>query len=85
MVYLLKIDDKVKKDLREIDKKWQIKILQALKSTLTNSPQQGKRLAGILSKYHRLRVGDYRIIYQILEKEVVVEVIKIKHRSKIYK
>ena len=82
--YTLQIDDKVIKDLKKIDKTWQKRILGKIKTVLVNDPHSGKKLVGNLSPFYRLRVGDYRIIYAILEDIVAVEVIKIKHRKDIY-
>ena len=82
--YTLQIDDKVIKDLKKIDKTWQKRILVKIKTILVNDPHSGKKLVGNLSPFYRLRVGDYRIIYTILEDIVAVEVIKIKHRKDIY-
>ncbi len=42
-----------------------------------------KKLAG--QPYFRLRVGDYRVIFAISKKELIILVIKIAHRKKIYK
>ena len=83
-IYKIIIDDKIIKDLKKIDKPWQKKIIQKLETTLTKEPYSGKKLVGNLSDYFRLRVGDYRIIYEILDNIVTVEVIKIKHRKHIY-
>ncbi len=33
----------------------------------------------------RIRIGDYRVIYEILDKELLVLVIKVAHRRDIYK
>lgn len=33
----------------------------------------------------RVRVGDYRVIYQIQKKEVVVLVVKVAHRREVYR
>ncbi len=82
--YTLKIDDKVIKDLKKIDKTWQKRILTKMKTTLTDDPYSGKKLVGNLSPFWRLRVGDYRIIYAIEEEIVTVEVVKVKHRKEVY-
>ena len=84
LAYTLQIDDKVLKDLKKIDKTWQKRILSKIKSVLTEDPHSGKKLVGDLSSFYRLRVGDYRIIYAIIEETVVVEVIKIRHRKNVY-
>ena len=82
--YTLQIDDKIIKDLKKIDKTWQKRILTKIKTVLINDPHSGKKLIGNLSPFYRLRVGDYRIIYTVLEDIVTIELIKIKHRKDIY-
>ena len=34
---------------------------------------------------HRIRVGDYRVLYEVYDTEIVVEVIKIGHRRDVYR
>lgn len=82
--YILKIDDNVIKDLKKIDKTWQKRILTKIKTTLAEDPYSGKKLVGNLSPFWRLRVGDYRVIYNIEEEIVTVEVVKVKHRKEVY-
>lgn len=38
-----------------------------------------------LKNHYRLRVGDWRIIYEIISKKVTIYVIKIGHRKEVYK
>lgn len=85
MAYKLLFDDKVAKDLKNIDKHWQKKILEAIKTKLLENPYIGKKLVGDLSSYYRYRVNDYRVIYEILEDEIILVIIKIKHRKEVYK
>ena len=85
MAYKLLFDDKVTKDLKNVDKSWQKKILEAIKTKLIEDPYIGKKLVGDLSSYYRYRVNDYRVIYEILEDEIILVVIKIKHRKDVYK
>ncbi len=85
MAYKLLFDDKVAKDLKNIDKHCQKKILEAIKTKLLKNPYIGKKLVGDLSSYYRYRVNDYRVVYEILENEVILVIIKIKHRKEVYK
>ncbi len=85
MAYKLLFDDKVTKDLKNIDKSWQKKILEAIKTKLLENPYIGKKLVGDLSSYYRYRVNDYRVIYEIIEDEIILVIIKIKHRKDVYK
>ena len=84
-MYKLLIDDKVVKDLRKIDHTWRVIILIVIKTKLIKNPYLGKKLVGDLSPYYRLRVGDYRVLYEIIENEVMVIVVKVKHRKNVYK
>ena len=43
------------------------------------------RLKGPLAGYYRFRVGDYRVIYQVLHGSREVTVIYIRHRSVAYR
>ena len=51
---------------------------------LSQVPHTGKALKGELNGYWSFRVGVYRIIYAIRNKEVVVEVLRIHHRKEVY-
>ena len=67
-----------KADFNTIDRSHQKRILKAIRKKLTLDPKAyGKALIGPLKGYWRLRVDDYRVIYSILEKQIIVKVIKI--------
>jgi len=53
-------------------------------SLLREHPELGKPLVGKLSGWWSLRIGDYRVIYQIKHNELIVVVIRIGHRKNIY-
>ncbi len=58
-------------------------IIKSLKK-LEHSPYIGKKLRGFDSLY-RIRVGKFRIIYKIDEKEKVIYIVLIDKRSRVYK
>ncbi|WOC53202.1 toxin-antitoxin system, toxin component, RelE family (plasmid) [Bergeyella porcorum] len=41
------------------------------------------KLVGI--EAYRIRIGDYRVIYEITESQITIDVIKINHRKEVYK
>ena len=47
-------------------------------------PNGCKKLKGVKNSY-RIRVGDYRIIYKIVDNLLVIEIVAIGHRKDIYK
>ncbi|MEW6686942.1 MAG: type II toxin-antitoxin system RelE/ParE family toxin [Candidatus Edwardsbacteria bacterium] len=84
---LFKIDPKrsFEHDLRKIDRKFIPKILEAIESLSENPfPVQSRKMKGSESSY-RLRVGDYRVIYQIDTEKKIVTVYYARHRKDIYK
>ena len=67
------------------DKKEFARIKKAI-DRLTHEPQQiGSKLTDPLSKYWRVRVGDYRVIYTIQNEIVTVTVVYAGHRKEVYK
>ena len=73
------------KDLRGIDKQWIPKVFAALESLEAEPRPSGcKKLVGSHHTY-RIRVGDYRVIYDIQDDVLVVLVIKIRHRKDVYR
>lgn len=61
-----------------------IKYLRKLEST-PNPREQGKSLKGALRELWRYRVGDYRILCEIKENELIILTLKIGHRKDIYR
>ncbi|WGV26103.1 type II toxin-antitoxin system RelE family toxin [Halotia branconii] len=47
-------------------------------------PDKVKKIKGNENSY-RIRVGDYRIIYEIYDDILLISVVRVGHRSKIYK
>jgi mRNA interferase RelE/StbE len=60
--------------------------LSAAIDTLADNPRpQGvQKLAGGGNEY-RIREGDYRVVYEIRDKTLVIVVIKLGHRKDIYR
>ena len=52
---------------------------------LGRDPFQGKRLTGDLKGRYSYRIGTYRIVYLIRQRELLVLVIDIGHRRDIYR
>jgi len=85
MRYLLRIHARVEDDLAHLHSDIQRRLLAAI-HTLSENPRPAGavRLSAEPATY-RIRVGDYRIIYAIIEQQLVVLIIAAGHRSDIYK
>ena len=81
VVYL----DQVEEDLKGLDKAVARKILHRIETYLAQDPRElGKPLKGEFQGYWRYRWGDYRVIYKISEKEILIIVLRIGNRKDIY-
>lgn len=69
--------------LRKLDTNVQKRIINKLKELKVN-PRLGKPLTANLAGSWSLRVGNYRAIYTIKDSELIVLVLDIGHRKKIY-
>ncbi len=47
-------------------------------------PQGCRKLKGIAETY-RIRVGDYRILYEVVERCLVIQIVRVKHRKDAYR
>lgn len=78
----------ISEDFKSIDPHSQRLILREIRKKLAVDPKAyGNSLTGEFKGYWKLRVGDFRVIYKIKEKEIVVLVIKVGARrdQKVYK
>ncbi len=76
------------KQFNKIDKSQQIMLYSYIEKNLegTSNPRNyGVPLKGSLNSYWRYRVGDYRIIADIIDLEVKIIIIEVGHRKDIYK
>ena len=72
-----------RKDLPKLSAEIRRRIREAIEQKLVFSPQQyGEPLRRTLKGYWKLRVGDYRVIYKVDGKTVIV--FRIGHRREVY-
>ncbi len=85
MVYKVSYIDSIEEDLKKLDKAIVKKILNRIESYLARDPKGlGKPLKGDFQGYWRYRWGDYRVIYKISEKEILIFILRISHRKEVY-
>ena len=87
-MYELKFSKNAFKQLEKLDKSIQKLILTWIAKNLKNcdNPRaKGKGLTADKSGEWRYRIGDYRLICQIKDEELIILALSIGHRSRIYK
>ena len=83
MTYKITFSDFKDKKLDKLSKEIQKRIISTLKRCKIRPYPHVKKLVG--SKYFRLRVGDYRVILDIIDNKLIIHVIELGHRKNIYK
>ncbi len=71
------------KDLKKIDKKTQKRLLLKIKEYSKNPFNYCIKLTSPIIGTYRYRIGDYRVIFDIEGKEIII--LRIGHRKEIYK
>lgn len=82
--YAIRIKRSATRDLRQIGRQDRERIVHAI-DCLGEQPHAGYPLKGALRGLRRIRVGDYRVIYEVLGNELVVLVIRVAHRREAYR
>ncbi len=82
--YELVFKKSVAKDLRGIPKRDVTRILNRIEA-LRDDPRGEGCIKLSAQERYRIRQGVYRIVYEIQENELVIMVVKLAHRSAVYK
>jgi len=83
ILYTITFKKSVFKDLRKIPKRDVARITDQINALVADPRAEGCAMLSAQELY-RVRVGLYRIIYEIPDKQFVVQVIKVGHRSSVY-
>ena len=85
MAYRVEIKASAVKEIVALPKRDQRRVVSAI-AALSDDPRPDgvRKLTGSEDAY-RVRVGDYRIIYQVLDKVLIVHVIRVGHRRDVYR
>ena len=81
MRYKIEFKPKAIKDLQQLSVDMRERIIKKIEAMQDNLQGDVKRLTNFTPEY-RLRVGDYRVLFE-LEKETII-IYRIKHRGKAY-
>ena len=84
-MYRVIVEPSAEKDLRRLPLDVRSRVADALHGLITNPRRAGSRkLAGTRHGW-RIRVGNYRIIYEVADAAKIVRVYRIRHRRKTYR
>jgi len=84
VTYSLQIKKSAAKALGKVPKNDRVRLIGAI-DRLREEPNAGGVLKGEFAGLRRLRIGSYRIIYEVIDEQLVVLVIRVSHRKNVYR
>jgi mRNA interferase RelE/StbE len=74
-----------RKDLRKLPASTEERIIEAVENLAENPfPHGVEKLSGSQHAY-RIRLGDYRIVYEVVNELKLIEIQRVRHRKDVYK
>jgi len=83
--YTISFTRSARQDLSRMDKKIVTRLFPKIKALAIDPRPAGCRKLQGADNLWRIRVGDYRIIYTVLDQELIVEIVTIRHRRDAYR
>ncbi len=85
MVYSLEFRPSVLKSIKRFPKRDLVRIKKRIDDLAKNLPDPATTKMKGDNPFHKIRTGDYRIIYEIHNDRLVILVVKIGNRKNVYK
>lgn len=84
-MYRVLLERAAEKDLTRLSSEVHARVIAAIQALAANPRPSGcRKLAGSKSDW-RIRVGDYRVVYEIADEIRIVRVNRVRHRREVYR
>jgi len=94
MPYEIEFHPAAKKELEKLDKQIQVYIIKSLDLFINSYSSEYeselikqskiKKLKGNWKGFYRLRLRNYRVLYEKIENKLIIHIVRIAHRKEIY-
>ena len=84
-MYDIYIEKAAERDLKKLSAADFERIIPHLKSLAEDARPPGSRKISGTEHDWRIRVGTYRVIYELNEKEKIVSILRVRHRREVYR
>lgn len=85
MVYSVEFRPAVLKSLKRFPKRDLVRIKKKIAELGRNLPEPNSTKMSGNNPFHKIRTGNYRIIYEIHDDSLIILVVKVGHRKDVYK
>ena len=83
MAFNIQYKKSIERDLSRLDKKEARRILDKIEKDLSERAESYPVLKGDFAGLRKMRVGDYRVIFTIMDNDILI--LRIGHRREVYK
>lgn len=84
MTFTVEIDKAALKQLKKLDKPIRLRVFTAIEKLADDPRPPGVRKLQHQEDFWRIRVGNYRVIYEIHDSQLVVFIVHVDHQSSVY-
>jgi mRNA interferase RelE/StbE len=84
VTYSLRIKASTSKEIRALPKDDRVRIVTAIDG-LRDQPHQGTQLKGSATGLRRIRVGRYRVIFEVQRDALIVLAVRVGNRKDVYR
>jgi mRNA interferase RelE/StbE len=85
MAYRIEVKPQAEKSLAKIPNPHRRRIAKAIDSLARQPRPAGCTKLADADDAYRIRVGDYRIVYEILDKVLIIYIVRVGHRREVYR
>jgi mRNA interferase RelE/StbE len=72
------------RELRKLPREAISRILQAVEQLATEPYPHGVRKLIGSERTYRIRVGDYRVVYNVVSSTFIIQIVRVGHRREVY-
>lgn len=84
-MYAVEFTSAAARQVRKLPRPAQVRVLGAIELLGTDPrPPGARKLAGEATAW-RMRVGEYRVIYDVFDRSLIVTVVRVGHRCEVYR
>ena len=84
-MFNLFIERSAEKDFKKLPTKHLSNVISKIKGLSKDSHPKGCKKLINNKNFWRIRIGNYRVIYEVIESEKSIRIYKVKHRKDVYK
>ena len=85
MKYRIEFSPTAESQFKKLPKEVQIRLKHRIDILAENPFSRGVKKLSAQENFYRLRIGDYRIIFQVQGKALLILILKLGHRKNVYR